>query len=221
MDYAHIATAVAATGLRVRGAFHPATEDAVPDARAGMPTATVVLVGNVGSLAWQAFRSEQAPGPDPLDAWTRSKVEPIADSAGARAVYPSDRPFLPFVRWAQRAEDVHVSPLGLLIHPEHGLWHAYRAALLLPQDFDVPPPDGRPSPCESCAERPCLSACPVGSFGADRFDSVACLAHLGVEQGRACLEQGCKARNACPVGNTSRYVPDQVRFHMRAYARKC
>jgi hypothetical protein len=218
MNFEQITLAVGATGLRVRGAFHPGDQDGVPQLQPGTPAGTVVLIGSTGSSAWPAFRSEQAPGPDPLDTWTRAKVEPIAAAAGARAVYPGDRPFLPFLRWARRSEDVHTSPLGLLIHPEHGLWHSYRAALLLSARIEVPPPTERPSPCTSCAQKPCLAACPVGSFGAGGYDSESCLDHLATAEGRACLNHGCKARNACPVGRTSRYIEDQIRFHMRAFA---
>jgi len=60
-----------------------------------------------------------------------------------------------------QAEPLHRSPLGLLIHPEWGLWHSYRGALGLRERLDLPPHESVASPCESCRERPCLSACPV------------------------------------------------------------
>ena len=51
-------------------------------------------------------------------------------TVGAAPIYPfGGPPYWPFQRWAQRAEAVFPSPLGILIHPEYGLWHAYRAAL--------------------------------------------------------------------------------------------
>ena len=43
------------------------------------------------------------------------------------ALFPfSCPPFLPFLRWAERAEVVFPSPSGPLIHPVYGLWHTYR-----------------------------------------------------------------------------------------------
>ena len=58
-------------------------------------------------------------------------IDPLARSVGAMALYPFDGPpYRPFQRWAMRAEPVAPSPLGLFIHPEYGLWHAYRAALV-------------------------------------------------------------------------------------------
>jgi hypothetical protein len=217
MRFEDIAAALAACGLRARGGFHPEHGDAVPEVRPGVAARTVVVIGNTGSADWQAFAAAPPPGSDPLDQWTRCRVQALAPQWGARDVYPCDQPFLPFQRWARRAEDVHASPLGLLIHPEFGLWHAYRAALLLPAAIAVPARGGRTSPCDACAAKPCLGACPAGSFGADGFDSRSCHAHLDTREGGACLDLGCQARNACPIGRKHRYLPDQIRFHMRAY----
>lgn len=217
MDYADIAGALAARGLQARGGFHPQDADAVPEVRAGVAARTVVLIGNAGGAAWQAFDAARTPGADPLDRWARAQVQPLAARLGARDVYPGERPFLPFQRWARLAEDVHTSPLGLLIHPQYGLWHAYRGALLLAEPIAVPERGNRPSPCDSCPRKPCLAACPVGSFVNGRFDSDSCHGYLRTAPGADCLDAGCQARNACPVGLAHRYGPDQIRFHMRAF----
>ena len=95
---------------------------------------TVVLVGNVGSELWDKSGAEIAAlgDPDPLDRWTRSVIEPIASSVDGLALFPfAGPPYWPFQRWAERAEGVRSSPIGIQIHPEFGLWHAYRAAILL------------------------------------------------------------------------------------------
>jgi hypothetical protein len=217
MTYQEIAAAIAATGLSARGGFHPEKAEPAPEVRTGVAAQTVVLIGSAGLSSWQAFTSARPPGADPLDRWARAQVEPIAVTIGAKDVYPGDRPFLPFQRWAKRSEDVHTSPLGLLIHPQYGLWHSYRAALLIPERIDVPPAGNRPSPCVACADKPCLSACPVDSFGDHGFDSGSCHQHLTTPKGRACLDLGCKARSACPIAPEHRYAPGQIRFHMAAF----
>jgi hypothetical protein len=217
MQYEEIRDAIALAGLLVRGAFAAAPGDSLPDAGQGRPTLTLVLVGNAGAAGWAGFAAQTAGGTRPLERWTRERVEPLAQWADARAVYPEDQPFLPFLRWARRAEDVHPSPLGLVIHPEYGLWHSYRAALLLPYRMDLAPRSARPAPCETCTARPCLHACPVGAFNGEHFDSGACRSHLASPEGATCLHGGCKARNACPVGTNYRYAPEQIRFHMAAF----
>lgn len=217
MLYADIVEVVSPTGFVVRGGFLVQPGDAVPDAPTG-PTRTVIVIGNVGGAIWPRFRAEEPAGPDPLDTWTRSVLAPIAARLGAGFVHPSDEPFQPFQRWAQRADDVWQSPIGLLVHPEHGLWHAYRGAFLLPVDVDgLPPVGGRTSPCASCADQPCLHTCPVGAFGAAGYDVDACAGHVRSGAEPACLDRGCAARLACPVGVADRYGPDQMRFHMRAF----
>jgi hypothetical protein len=124
---------------------------------------------------------------------------------------------MPFQRWAQRAEPVAPSPLGLLIHPRYGLWHSYRGALAFAQAFDVAAPKRAPSPCESCDGRPCLSACPVGAFTGDGYAVGDCASWVGSVAGRPCAETGCLARHACPVGRDYAYGPEQASFYMRAF----
>jgi epoxyqueuosine reductase QueG len=119
--------------------------------------------------------------------------------------------------WARRTRAGHVSPLGLNIHADYGLWHAYRAALVFPVEFDIPPPRLGAHPCESCADRPCLSACPVSAFDGSHYDVQACGQHLHQPAGEACMSGGCLARRACPVGARFAYEPAQMQFHMRAF----
>ena len=88
------------------------------------------MIGNVGADIWSHFRADERDVTDPLDDWTRRMLRPIAERFGAGYVHPSDRPYIPMQRWAQRADDVFPSPIGLLVHPVHGLWHAYRGAFL-------------------------------------------------------------------------------------------
>ena len=124
-----------------------------------------------------------------------------------------------------RAEGLKPSPLGMLIHPEFGLWHGYRGAIVLDdlalgrQGDRVP--DSPPlvsHPCDGCAETPCLSACPVGAFTNNGFAAADCRSFLETETGQdSCMDSGCRARDACPVGQRHRYSDDQIRMHMAAF----
>jgi ferredoxin len=204
--YADIAAALAGTGMVARGGF-------VTEA-----TQTIVVIGNVGGAMWPLFRAAELRVDDPLDTWTRSVLAPIAASLGADFVHPSDEPFQPFQRWAQRAEGIAQSPIGILIHPEYGLWHAYRGAFLFPFALDdLPEPISDPSPCLSCADQPCLSACPVDAFTIGNYDADACRSHVRARVEPVCIDAGCAARLACPIGTHNRYGPDQMNFHMKAF----
>jgi ferredoxin len=216
--YADVAAALSATGMVARGGFVAGAGDGVPAQPDGTPTRTVVIVGNVGGAMWPIFRAAEQPVNDPLDTWTRAVLGPIAAALGATFVHPSDEPFQPFLRWARRAEGIHPSPIAILIHPEYGLWHAYRGAFLFPDLIDdLPEPRSDTSPCVVCADQPCLSACPVGAFTLDGYDAEACRGHVRSGRKPVCMDDGCAARCACPVGTEHRYGPDQMRFHMRAF----
>jgi len=221
MQLSDLTALLTAAGLCFRGGFQPVAGDGLPALENGAIPATLILVGDIGGRLWPVFsQSTEANdgAPHPLDRWTRRIVDGIAQRAGAVPLYPfGGPPYWPFQRWAQRAETVFPSPLGILIHPEHGLWHAYRAALLFAETIALPPLPAAQSPCESCAEKPCLSTCPVGAFSASGFDAGACTGHIAAPAGRPCMDGGCLARNACPIATELRYPPPQLRFHMAAF----
>jgi hypothetical protein len=218
---AAVEQALRARGLALRGACHGEPGDVLPD---GRPAGTVVLAGQAGPALWERFARERRDEPDPLDAWSARALAAVAERFGARPVLPNDGPpFPPFQRWARRAGPVRPSPLGVLIDPELGLWHAYRGALLFAERLALTPRRDAASPCDACAARPCLSACPVGAFaelrpGAPaRYDVAACVAHVAGPAGAACRQGGCLARRACPVGAGHAYGAEQQRFHMEAF----
>lgn len=222
-----IRAAFAPHGLFLRGTVNFASDETAPVLSSGERAASVALIGNVGSSMWPAFRAWQEGrsdrgGADPLDAWSKAVIGPVALELGATAWFPSDPPWQPFQQWAMRAEALRASPLGILIHPRYGLWHGYRGALGFAHPLEgaePPAPEHPPSghPCDRCADKPCLTACPVAAVAAAGFDVPACRGHLRTEAGQAaCMLSGCLARNACPVGAEHRYVGDQLRFHMLA-----
>ncbi|MEP6970601.1 MAG: hypothetical protein ABJA49_09175 [Betaproteobacteria bacterium] len=221
-------SALARQGLRLRGGWVPRPVDNLPALDAG-PVAVVWMIGQVGSECWPAFaRSEfHHDGlPDPMDRWSKQIGNDLARQCAGRAIYPSDGPpFAPFQQWAGRAEPLHTSPLLLQIHPEFGLWHAYRFALALPalhasdakallQAATRPVLDL----CLSCDGQPCLTACPVGAFTPHAYDVDRCAGHLHSLAGSDCLATGCLARRACPVGASYRYAQPHAAFHMAAFA---
>lgn len=218
MTISAVRKAVAAKGLAFRGAFHPDADETL----IGGAFKTVVLVGFVGRAQWPAFAASPEANDgaaDPLDRWSQRVIGELAEELGARAIFPfGGPPWAPFLRWAQMAEAVRPSPLGMLIHPDWGLWHSWRGALAFAEQMQLPAPDRRSRPCDDCADKPCLSACPVGAFTFEGYDVAICADHIGAEEGVACIDGGCRARLACPVGAEHRYGPDQTRFHMRAFA---
>ena len=213
--YTTLGEALRSRGMILRGGFCPTSDAPVLNGRA---VRTIFLIGTVGSGFWphfQAFR-EQHSGEDPLDDWSRSVIDPVANEFGGVALYPFDRPWWPFQRWIAEAEHLKASPLGILIHPEFGHWHGYRGAIGLFSEMDLPAYDSRPHPCETCTDKPCITSCPAGALASGHFEVSPCRAHLARSAGAPCMARGCLSRNACPVGKDYRYVEDHVRFHMDA-----
>jgi ferredoxin len=220
-------------GLQLRGGFCPQAHEAValPE---GRNAALLVLVGNVGGAMWPVFAASPMARdgqPHPLDRWSRQVGDALAQHWGAIALYPFSGPpaqphYHPFQQWAARCETVFPSPMMLRLHPQHGLWHAYRFALaftsveaddrasLLP-GADAALPDA--NPCLACIDQPCLHACPVQAYDGQQFAQERCRAHVRDDATQTCLNSGCQARNACPVAPLLRYVPAQARFHMQAF----
>jgi len=163
-------------GLALRGGFAPTPADAVPPMPDGRPAAALLMLGWTSGVQWPALTTspEYTDGrPHPLDRWSRRVIGTLATQYNATPLYPfTGPPFLPFLRWAQRAEPLHPSPIHLLIHPTHGLWHNWRGALAFATALDLPPVPQTPSPCATCTGRPCTGpadlddarrACPIGT----------------------------------------------------------
>lgn len=182
---------------------------------------SLVLLGMAGATNWPAFVASPEfadGGPHPLDRWSRRVIGALADALGGVAVFPFDGPpYWPFQRWAQRADSVWPSPLGLLIHAEYGLWHSYRGALAFAGEIEVPLREAEKNPCEACSEKPCLGACPVAAFSDSGYDVNACATYLRGGHDGTCLSRGCLARRGCPVGQEYAQGEGQAQFYMRAF----
>lgn len=183
-----------------------------------------LLIGNRAEAGihrmWQVFAEseEYRDGhADPLDRWSERIIDPVAAKLGAKAIYPFGRTVWPFQRFAKEATGMRSSPLGILIHPENGLWQAFRGAIVfssLPRPARNPQPG---HPCDSCADKPCLSACPVDAFSIDGFAVSDCRSHLSGGKAPDCMTIGCRARAACPIGVP--YAEEQIRFHMKSFGK--
>lgn len=210
-------------GLLLSGGFMLDPEQDADLLRSYPQARQLVLIGNAGSAIWPHLKSYIDAHPnasDQLDQWTAETLQEVAQQIEATCLFPfGAAPYWPFQRWAQRAEDVHPSPISILIHPEYGLWHAYRGAYLLRQPIDLPAVVRKASPCDSCSDRPCLTTCPVTAFSVSGYDVEACATFIHRQQGVDCHLHGCMARRACPIGANWRYDPPHALFHMDAFLR--
>ena len=206
MSYEQIETAAATHCLTIMGGV-------------GEGGGTVILLGP-GAGVWPHFQGNpewQDGAPDPIDRWSSRVITALADALEAEALFPfGGPPYLPFLRWAMDSGRAWQSPAGMLVHDSAGLMVSYRGALRFARPIDLPPTGD--SPCDSCAGQPCMRACPVDALSAARgYDVAACHGFLDTVAGQDCLQQGCKARRACPVSQQFGRDPAQSAVHMRSF----
>ena len=209
-------------GLVYRGGFSVTPSDNVPLQSNGEPASALLVFGQAGPSVWTHFSQSLEyieAHENPLDSWSRRIGGLLADHLNGELLLPFDGPpHHPFIAWAKRAEDVQNSKLGMLIHPVHGLWHAYRFAISVAMPVDGlnqnPHAD---SICERCNDQLCLNQCPVSAFDGKQYDVLSCSTYLTQNPEAACHTQGCLARDACPEGKASRYEQPQRQFHMQQF----
>ena len=185
---------------------------------AGVPLAEykrLLLLGHGGRRFWGALNAFGWQTADPVDHFSihlsQTFLRDYLDNPPYLMLYPLTDYVIPLQRLGELAGWCHPSPLGLGISPTYGLWFAYRTAYLVDADLPLTTSHPRPSPCDSCADKPCITACPAGAVRLERFDVVKC-SHSRLEEHSPCQDR-CLARLACPVAPEHRYSLEQVQYH--------
>jgi hypothetical protein len=219
-----------AFGMVILGGFHLQRDEAASFARSNCAIAGLVVASH-GRDMWQTFQQSvfyKDQLPDPLDRWTRSVLEKLASKTGSGLALPFDSPFPPFQEWAKRASGISNSPLGILMHPEFGLWFGLRGVFFFEVNVENQEVNkliqlriSDENLCDKCIEKPCLSHCPVNAFDKTGLNVETCFSHLektiNLSFQPDCLSNGCVARDACPVGTHHKYCDEQLQFHMNSY----
>ena len=198
--------------LAILGGFHADKDPALPKG-----TRTVLMLGP-GSGFWPhlAAQPEWDGKPDPVDRWSRRVIGGMACDLAAKALFPfGGPPWHPFYHWAIRTGRSHESPVRLLVHDAQGLMVSFRGALALKQALDLPAPP--PPPCDTCTDKPCLTACAPRALTGAGYDVPACHAYLDTAAGQDCRSRGCAVRRACPVSQSYDRMREQSAWHMARF----
>jgi hypothetical protein len=210
-----VTEAVRAAHLEIVGGFHPGPDDLVPEG-----IGTLLLLGPREPGFWEVVSTSpefREGGRDPLDRWSERVIGGLADHLGALPFFPFGEPRRPFIRWALRTGRVWLSDVNILVSENAGLLVSFRGALGFGERLDLPPSGQRP--CNTCAEKPCLTACPVGALTASGYDVPACRAYVLSPPGAAsCRAHGCAVRLACPWSARHPRATALHAHHMRHFA---
>jgi len=211
MTLDQIAGRVRQDHLDVFGAFHTRSDD-------GIGRGTMIMLGprEPGFWAHVSNCPEFSDGnTDPLDRWSKRVIALAANDLGGKPHFPFGTPPKPFQSWATRTGRAWSSPVVLLVHDTAGLMVSYRGAILMPDRLNIPAT--APPLCETCEEKPCLTACPVSALTANGYDLEGCHSFLDTNRGSACMQGGCAVRCACPAGAKYRRVDAQSAYHMERF----
>jgi hypothetical protein len=211
MNLTAVADRAARDHLADFGAFHTNEAD-------GLGAATLVLLAPLEPGFWDHVSGQPEFGDgesDPLDRWSIRAITRIAGEFGGTALFPFGEPVQPFITWALRSGRAWSSPVKLLVHDTAGLMVSYRGAVLIPERLDLPEPPR--NPCETCAGRPCESACPVDALTVEGYDLDRCHGYLDTLPGQSCMTRGCAVRRACPISQKYGRSEKQSAFHMERF----
>lgn len=175
----------------------------------------LVLIGSSGGHVWDQLQIGWMDRANPFDEYSVAVAEQFIheclDDAPSQLFYPGPSR-VSLIRLGELAGWSHPSPLGLGINPEFGLWFAYRAAFVTAAPLPVTEPSKSMHPCESCADKPCISACPAKAVRANSaFDITACYT-FRVSPNASCVDR-CHSRMACPIGREYQYPLAQIQHH--------
>ncbi len=136
--FARFCGSFAEHGLVVLGGLRISRSDC-PDDFLIHEGAPALLIGNRGRDMWEHFSRSQeylSGTADPLDSWTIRKLREVSAGEVCSIFHPSIKPCWPFQQIAGKVTGVAPSPLGILIHPEFGLWHGLRGLLVFDPTHD-------------------------------------------------------------------------------------
>lgn len=176
----------------------------------------LILIGHAGRRLWDRVQAAGPRSAHPIDAYSVQTVErwlaQALPAARYRFAYPCGLPagrHVGLQRLGTLAGWHHAAPFLVGVDALWGSWFAYRAVVLTDTDLPASPVRDHGHPCPSCADRPCVQACPARALGAGAMDTQACHRQR-LQDGSPCA-LACLARQACPVGAAHRYDDSQIR----------
>lgn len=184
----------------------------------------LLLLLSLGSVFGEQTGYRSGDEANPLDERARTLTEAFIVRAlkradeGSQLMYPHSACRLDLRAWLLAARVHYPSRLGTGIRPDCGTWFAVRAAVgtALPAAerrvllTRYPPLPDAPSPCDTCVDAPCVSACPARAI--DASDHLKRCVDYRLSEQTSCGDR-CHSRLSCPVGRQHAYPESLLRYH--------
>ena len=175
----------------------------------------LMMTGHGGKLFWEKLQEKGMSADDPVDQLsiqlTQQFIDHYLGHPACLLLYPLTQFMVPLTQLGELANWSHPAPIGQGINPEYGVWFAYRTAFLVNGRFPTVTNQPTTSPCHSCTEKPCITACPSGAVTQTNFDIFTCT-DFRVEPESPCADR-CLARMTCPVAPEHQYTLPQIQYH--------
>ena len=176
----------------------------------------LLVFGHGGKDMWQAL--QQSPflqDNDPIDSFSIDVVQNYFKQEHAECnyylLYPGPVRYIPLQALGKLAAWHQDSPFRIGINAEYGSWFAYRVVVLADTSLKPTKAMDAPSPCLSCADKPCIPVCPVNALQAGDLSFQKCMDYR-LQHDSVCKSK-CISRLACPVAKEHRYSSEQVAYH--------
>lgn len=168
----------------------------------------LILIGHGGKTLWASLKASGINSEDPIDDFSSEKLRQALAGHRHTLIYPA-KDSVGLQTLGKLAGWHHTSPFMVGINQSWGSWFAYRAVALSDTDFVPTPPLVSVSPCGTCQDQPCISACPAQAVSDSAFDLNKCVTYR--KQATSLCRETCLARISCPVASEHRYDDEQIR----------
>lgn len=179
---------------------------------------SILLIGNAGDDLWQQMPDNYLQRDNPVDDYSRETISNVLlqelPAAHFSFLFPGDDPAaVPSLQKLGEIAGWHnPSPLGLGINQRHGVWFGYRAVVAVSAALAGDVFARQPSPCLTCSDTPCVSACPASALAPDRHPDLVSCVQFRMQHASPCA-QTCLARLSCPVATRWRYSDAQLSYY--------
>ena len=150
---------------------------------------TLCLIGHGGKKLWECLPHPIELKENPIDQYSLKQVQWFAKNVLSEEVeilFPNDQYTIPLQKIGRFFNYASLSPIGIDISKEYGLWFAYRALFLTDKKIPRTSREVNLSPCKSCQDKPCLQTTKLS-----------------------------QARINCPEKKQHQYSQDQQTYHQK------
>jgi len=177
---------------------------------------SVILIGSGGRSFWEKFQDEihgsSKTSADPIDDICIRFFNDNFSNENHTLIYPNKNFHFDILSLSSLLNFSSPSPLGLHINRDFGTWFAFRLVILSNVEYESSDKLDFFSPCLTCIDKPCLSACPAGATSLEKFNLKSCSDYRS-KPDSAC-QRHCFSRRACPFQSQNSYSEKQLSYHM-------